>query len=73
MQKTFWTSSERLMNIQFTPCVYGEGDQEYGCEKDEEEMKKSFVKYFLLDIKCASLVSFKANENENSFLCITKR
>ena len=31
-------------------------------------MKKRFVKYFLLDVKCVSGVSCKTNENENSSL-----
>ena len=31
-------------------------------------MKKRFVKYFLLDVKCVSGVSCKTNKNENSSL-----
>ena len=31
-------------------------------------MKKRFIKYFLLDVKCVSGVSCKTNENENSSL-----
>ena len=31
-------------------------------------MKKRFVKYFLLDVKCVSGVSWKTNKNENSSL-----